>query len=156
MISKNKIEMQHGCLTLLSPFILVLVGILVFVGVDQKLDVVLERNQYKKGYIIVDSIQDYSGSGVRVMDYYGYGKIEHKETRGMIYIGTGKDTEFNRKKYPVFYRQDGKLTIRRKEKETKFNVTPYVIEFIGFAVVPILLLILLSIYYYKLRERLKN
>ncbi|MCM5664456.1 hypothetical protein [Galbibacter mesophilus] len=156
MASRDNLETRQGCLILLSPFILVLAGMLVFVGIDKQLDIVLNNEYYKKGFLIVDSIQNYSGGRVRVMNYNGYGRIENTKIRGKIYIGTGNKTNFNRKKYPVFYREDGEFTLRRQESETEFNVIPYVFKFIGFTVVPILVLMLLAIYYFKLRKRLKD
>ena len=58
--------------------------------------------------------------------------------------------------YPVFYRHDGKFTIRRDEHVTEFNTTPYIFKAVGFTVVPVVSLLLLICYYYRLRKKLKE
>ncbi len=142
-----------GIMQLASPFIMV-ASIMAFIMFGQNFDILIHTNEYKNDNLKIDSVACSSfeyGSGQLCN---GYGRV--RDVLTFIYLGDEFEVDFDRKIYPVFYRPDGKLTLQRKEEEKVFDNTPYLKTAILQLGLPMLIMLLLFIYYKVLTKKIKR
>ena len=142
-----------GVIQLASPFVL-MATIMAFVFFKQNLNIVIHTSMYKPSILQIDSIfcQSTEESTSQFCDGFGY--VENIYTS--IDLGDDFDVDYDRKTYPVFYRQDGKLTLIRKGEDMVFDNTPYVKTALWQLGLPLIIILSLLIYYRRINKKIKR
>lgn len=153
---------------------LILLGILIFgflpvifylYEASISLNKYLNRENYKDGLLIVEDVECGSGYNGQDANCYGFGsingiiktKILIGQTPGLKVLFAEK-TDFEKKEYQVFYREDGKYTILKEKHETKFNGRKYLEETIFYFFYPLIIYPAIVLHYRRVKKKnnLKN
>jgi hypothetical protein len=122
-------------------------------------NIYFHHKEYKKGVFILDSLDCGSGHGGEDFKCYGFGKINNI-IHTKINLGNNPNTisisgnyaNLNQKKYLVFYRENGKQTILRLNKEKEINVYKYLKKAIFELLYPIIIFPIIIFLYIKIKK----
>lgn len=137
-------------LVLIFTFIVMLFCFIAFpIDIQSNFSIYFERNQYKKGELIVENINtDAYGSPHLYADGYV------NDIKTSVYLGLKRDVKIE-KRYNVLYKSDGKNSFLITEN---FNFNPS--KFLIFGIleilsIPIFLLIIFKIFKYFKNDKIK-
>jgi hypothetical protein len=145
-------------------FISIVPCFIFLIEASKNMNVYINRDQYKKGIFIKDSVACGGGNDSDNSFCVGYGRVKAIKTSvvlGLTYgtnviFGSPKYADLNKNKFIVFYKADGKNTLLNENNELKIDAKQYLTDSIFGLIYPLIIFPGLILYFLRKRKQIKK